>query len=98
MQGLKSNIKMKKFFVYVLYSDSHKQLYIGHTDNLERRFEQHNKGRVNSTRPYRPYRLIYTEETDSMVKAIRREKELKLTDGRRFLKKFINSLPGWRNW
>ena len=80
---------MKKFIIYVLYSDSYKQLYIGHTNNLKRRFEQHNKGRVNSTKPYRPYRIIYHEETNSKAEAVKREKELKLTEGRRFLKQFI---------
>ena len=80
---------MKKYIVYVLYSDSHNQLYIGHTNNLKRRFEQHNKGRVNSTKPYRPYRINYHEETDSKAKAVKREKELKFTEGRRFLRQFI---------
>jgi putative endonuclease len=47
------------------------------------------QGRVNSTKPYRPYRIIYNEETDSKAEAVKREKELKLTEGRRFLRKFI---------
>jgi predicted GIY-YIG superfamily endonuclease len=37
----------------------------------------------------RPYRIIYNEETDSKAEAVKREKELKLTEGRRFLRKFI---------
>jgi len=89
VQDLQSRRKMKKFFIYVLYSETYKQLYIGHTDNLKRRFEQHNKGRVNSTKPFRPYKMIYFEETDSKAEAVKREKELKLTKGRRYLKQFI---------
>jgi putative endonuclease len=80
---------MKKFFIYALYSEKYKQFYIGHTDDLKRRFEQHNKGRVNSTKPYRPYKIIYFEEVDTKAEAVKREKELKLTKGRRFLKQFI---------
>ena len=87
--GLKIQRMIKRFFIYVLFSEMHKQLYIGQTNNLERRFEQHNQGRVNSTKPYRPYKLIYFEQVDSKTKAIKREKELKLTGGRRFLKQFI---------
>jgi putative endonuclease len=80
---------MKKYLIYVLYSDSHKQLYIGHTNDLKRRFKQHNKGKVSSTKPYRPYRIIYSEEAVSKTIAVKREKVLKLTKGRQFLKQFI---------
>jgi putative endonuclease len=78
-----------KFITYVLYSDTHKRLYIGQTDNLDRRLLQHNKGKVPSTRAYLPYKLIYTESFDRRIDAVKREKELKNTEGRRLLKKFI---------
>ncbi|MCI0449380.1 MAG: GIY-YIG nuclease family protein [Chlorobi bacterium] len=78
----------KKFIVYCLYSNSNKGLYIGHTDNLERRFSQHNSGKVLSTKAYKPYKLLHKEEFDTKQEAIVREKELKGSSGRRFLKKF----------
>ncbi|MCX6161586.1 MAG: GIY-YIG nuclease family protein [Ignavibacteriae bacterium] len=80
---------MDKFVTYVLYSDKHKRLYIGHSDNLDRRILQHNGGKVISTKPFVPYRLIYSEQFDNRSDAIIREKELKKTKGRRFLKGFI---------
>jgi len=83
------SIFMKKFYAYALYSDSYKRLYIGHSNDLQRRFDQHNKGRVNSTKPYIPYRLIHFEELKSKSSAVKREKKLKSSTGRRFLRSFI---------
>ena len=39
-----------KYFVYVLYSEKSHQFYIGQTNNLFRRIEEHNRGRVNATK------------------------------------------------
>lgn len=80
---------MSKFFVYCLYSDIYDRLYIGQTDNIERRFKQHSDGNVISTRKYLPYRIIYFEEVPDRASAFRREKELKVTKGRKFLRTFI---------
>jgi putative endonuclease len=80
---------MSKFFVYCLYSDIYDRLYIGQTDNIERRFKQHCDGYVISTRKYLPYRIIYFEEVPDRASAFKREKELKVTSGRKFLRTFI---------
>jgi len=45
------------YYVYVLQSTSDNQLYIGFTENVERRFEAHQSGKVASTAPRRPFRL-----------------------------------------
>lgn len=79
----------KKFFTYVLYSEVRNRLYIGQTEDLPRRIEQHNTGKVSSTKPYRPYKLIYFEESDSRIKAMKREKDLKTSKGRVFVKTLI---------
>jgi putative endonuclease len=81
---------MDKFFVYCLYSDLHDRLYIGQTSNIERRFKQHSDGRVISTRKYLPYRIIYFEEVPDRASAFKREKELKVTSKRKFLRSLIN--------
>ena len=78
-----------KYFTYALYSYSFSRLYIGQTNDVNCRLKQHNEGKVNSTKPYKPYKLIYFEEHQSRKDAVRREKELKTSEGRRFLKKFI---------
>ncbi|HJY64693.1 MAG TPA: GIY-YIG nuclease family protein [Ignavibacteria bacterium] len=81
----------KKFYTYVLYSYAFKRLYIGHTDNLENRIKRHNNGYVSSTKPFKPYKIIYFEEFDSREKAIQRERELKSLEGRNFVKQFIET-------
>lgn len=79
-----------KTYVYCLYSDSHDKIYIGQTNNIEKRLTQHNAGKVKSTKAYVPYRLIYIEDFKTKKEAINREKELKLTQGRRFLRTLLN--------
>ncbi len=82
--------KTGKFFVYCLYSDTFDRIYIGQTDNIERRFKQHSSGYVLSTKKFLPYRIIYSEEVPDRASAFRREKELKVTKGRKFLRTFID--------
>lgn len=57
-------------------------MYIGYTENLRQRFRAHNAGKVFSTRPYIPYRLIFYEAYASMKDAKRREQYLKTAKGR----------------
>ena len=66
------------FFVYILKSFKDKNLYIGFTNDLKRRIEEHNSGRVLSTNPRKPFRLIYYESYLSKDDAIKRERNLKL--------------------
>jgi putative endonuclease len=66
------------YYVYILASRRHGTLYIGVTNNLRRRLEQHRSGAVSSfTREYRVYRLVYVETFDDPESAIVREKQLK---------------------
>ena len=56
------------YYVYVLKSLKDGDLYTGSTNNLKRRFEEHNLGKEKSTRYRRPFELIYYEacKTDGM--------------------------------
>lgn len=47
-------------FVYVLKSRKNNKLYIGCTDNLERRLQEHNNGLVNATKPYITWQVVYS--------------------------------------
>jgi putative endonuclease len=49
------------FYAYVLKSEKDGQFYIGHTDNLERRFAEHNCGKVRSTKHRVPFQLFHYE-------------------------------------
>jgi len=51
---------MKNNFVYVLLSLKDQKRYIGLTNNLERRFNEHNSGQVKATKYRKPFKLIYS--------------------------------------
>ena len=61
-------------------------MYVGFTTDLKNRFKQHNAGKVKSTKNRTPFKLIYYEVCLSKEDALRREKYLKTTYGKRYLK------------
>lgn len=65
------------FYVYILKSIKDKELYIGSTNDLKRRFQEHNKGLVRSTSKRKPFILIYYEAYRSEKDARMRESRLK---------------------
>ena len=65
------------YFVYILASRS-RTLYIGITNNLRRRIDEHREGKADSfTAKYRIHRLVYFERFQYVQQAIAREKYLK---------------------
>jgi putative endonuclease len=74
------------FFVYILQSKKDKELYIGFTNNLEKRLLKHNLGKVFSTRKRRPLKIIYIEICTEERDARQREKYFKTGVGKRFIK------------
>lgn len=74
------------YFVYVLRSLKDMKFYTGYTVNLENRLQSHNEGKVISTRYRTPLELIYFEGCLSQEDAIHREKYLKTTYGKRYIK------------
>jgi putative endonuclease len=79
------------YFVYILLR-SDKKLYTGFTDNLDRRYTEHNLGKVFSTKPYRPLELVHYEAYLEKTDAVRREKFLKSTEGKKLLRKQIRDI------
>jgi putative endonuclease len=75
------------FYVYAIKSELKDWIYVGLTQHIEQRLAQHNQGYNRSTKPYRPFRLIYTEEHADRVSARKREKYLKSAAGKRYLRK-----------
>ncbi len=66
------------FYVYLLRSQRDGDFYIGYTDDLRRRFSEHNQKRVASTKNRAPFALIYYEAYRSEDDAREREHNLKL--------------------
>ncbi len=75
------------FYTYVLESKIKKKLYIGYTGDLVRRVKEHNLGLNQSTKPYKPWKLIYYEASLDQEDAKRREMYLKTSQGGRLLKR-----------
>jgi len=63
-----------------------RRFYIGYTTNLEKRLTEHNSARVESTKHRLPFCLIYYEVCLNKKDALKREKYLKTTWGKRYLK------------
>ncbi len=69
------------YFVYILQSQKNKRFYIGSSTNVDKRLTQHNDGGTKSTKPYRPWKIIYTEHFETKPEAEKREWHLKHPSG-----------------
>ena len=65
------------YYVYLLETAKDKRFYVGYTNDLKRRFFEHNAGENISTRYGRPWKLIYYEAYGSKEIAQHRERVLK---------------------
>ena len=65
------------YYVYILKSVKDGNLYIGRTNNVNRRVNEHNRGIVSSTKSRRPFMLLKTIEVESEAGSVRVEKEYK---------------------
>ena len=75
------------FTVYVLYSEDFDKIHIGYTSNLEQRFLSHNKlSKKGWTMHFRPWEIIHTEEFETKQEALKREKQLKTSRGRNWIR------------
>ncbi len=77
------------YFVYILLSLKDEKLYVGCTENLERRIKDHNQGKVIATVKRRPLEIIYSEKLDDKSEAFNRERFLKSLWSVRFKQKIL---------
>ena len=82
---------MKGYYVYVLKSRIDGKFYTGFTSDLEERIKAHNSGKVLSTKRRTPFEIIYYEFSININDAIHREKYLKTTYGKRFIKQRVKN-------
>lgn len=75
------------YYVYAIKSTIRNYIYVGITNNLERRLDEHNRGLSRTTKPYRPFVLILcTETVAGRIEAREREIYLKSGVEKEFLK------------
>ena len=74
------------FFVYAINSTVRNYIYVGMTNNVDRRLAEHNNGENKSTKAYKPFILIYKETFTTRIEAREKEKYLKSGIGKEYLK------------
>ncbi len=80
------------YTVYALCSEFRNYIYVGITNDIDRRLNEHNKCLNKTTKAYAPFILFYTEEYPSRVTSWKREKYLKSGFGKEFLKSVLSSV------
>ena len=73
-------------YTYVIQSKKDKKWYTGYTNDLRKRFNEHNSNKVYYTKNRGPFNLIYYEACLNQQDARSREKYLKTGMGKRYLK------------
>ena len=90
-------MRPKKFYVYIMASRS-RTLYVGVTNDLERRVAEHKRGQLPGfTSRYRVSRLVYFEATENVESAIAREKEIKGWRREKKVALIESSNPTWED-
>ena len=81
------------FTVYILFSATIDKYYVGHTDNIDRRINEHNTGQTRFTSIQgKPWIIVYTEQYETRALAMKREREIKSMKSRKYIQKLIASL------
>ena len=89
---------MNKYYVYILTSKTNTTMYVGVTNDINRRLYEHKNGLLDGfTKKYNVHKLVYLEETDSIDDAIAREKQIKgwKRDKKNQLVETVN--PEWKD-
>jgi len=73
------------YYVYVIFSESLHKYYVGSTNDVKKRVDQHNAGRSNFTSMGVPWILIVSIECNSRIDAVRLEMKIKKRGIRRYL-------------
>jgi len=88
---------MKQYCVYILSSYT-KVLYIGVTGNLQRRILEHKTKSVDRfTKKYNVDKLVYFEQTENVMSALEREKQLKKRNRNKKKKLIEMQNPEWKD-
>ena len=77
----------KTYYVYVLRSMMDATLYVGMSEDVVKRLDEHNRGKSQFTKAHQPWELIYSELVGTRELARKREKYYKSTAGKNYLRK-----------
>ncbi len=84
------------FQVYVIRASTNGKIYIGQTEDIAKRLDQHNNRNFDK-RAYtklngKDWKIVYTEEYQTRSEALKRENELKSHRGRDFIKNLLSGV------
>lgn len=89
---------MPRFFVYLLTNHNNKVMYVGMTNDLNRRIYEHKTKQVSGfTEKYNLSKLVYFEETSDVRAAIAREKEIKKWRREKKNLLVVTANPEWKD-
>ena len=80
-----------KYFVYILKSLTDNGYYIGTTNNIKKRLNEHNNGLSKSTKSRKPFTVVYIEKFNNINQAYQREKIIKSKKSKKIIKLIIKS-------
>ena len=76
-------------FVYILQSQTNLRYYIGSTNNIERRLNEHNSGKLPYTKLTKPFKLVFMKEYLTLKEARQIEYKLKKFKSRKIIERII---------
>jgi|JI102314DRNA_FD_contig_71_100317_length_346_multi_2_in_0_out_0_1 putative endonuclease len=79
------------YFIYILYSKRINKYYIGCTENLNKRLEEHNAGLSNFTSKGVPWVRVYFEQLETLSEARKREIEIKKKKSRKYIEFLVSN-------
>ena len=80
------------FYLYIIYSSSLDQYYIGQTKNLSDRLYRHTNSGSKSTKKAKDWVLKYTEVFESRSEAVLRESQIKKMKSRTYIEGLVSSV------
>ncbi|HKJ47605.1 MAG TPA: GIY-YIG nuclease family protein [Christiangramia sp.] len=86
----KNDKKDRMYIVYAILSEVDGRIYVGMSQDAEKRLKEHNSGKTRSTKGYRPWRLFFTEEHFTREEARKREIYWKSGIGKEQLKEILS--------
>jgi putative endonuclease len=79
-------------YCYILYSVKLDKYYVGSTTDLQRRLEEHNRGKEKFTKTGMPWILVYKEIFEEIKQARQRELQVKRMKSRKYIEQLIGSV------
>ena len=76
---------------YILFSEKLNKYYIGSTSDINRRIEDHNRGKEKFTRTGTPWQIVYSEQFEILADARKRELQIKKQKSRKYIERLIAS-------